>query len=221
MAILLEEFRGVVSMKEKSGRTRYSQTLSPEQIIFVLEQASSQFEAARQLNIDEVKLYRAVRYHNLVGQLKQAKARWKIQDDEDKVFRRQELIGEIKRLAVYFKHTPTAKEFFQVGIPVTRLIENFGSVNNATKAAGLIPNNRWPPPAELPPGFETQFDETDRKQIDERREAKLLQAQTPERQKQIIWKILEVAIRVGHTPTAYELDEAGLFYYRLSALPTS
>jgi 5-methylcytosine-specific restriction endonuclease McrA len=125
-----------------SGRN-YRWIPNKEKLLNVLAETDSLTNAAKILNISELKLQTAVKYHEATDAFLKAKDRWKSDKRDERVLLgKRPLIIQIRILSQKIGHTPRQFELQKGGISSMTLVRYFGSISQAILESGLTPNKQ-------------------------------------------------------------------------------
>ncbi len=113
--------------------------------------AESVEHAAAILGLERHRFEKAVDVRGAQDALADARRRWKdFSRDDRRDERRWMTAATILRLALFVRHTPTGEELAEHGISHVELSRLWGSVPEAMRASGLIPNQAGRSPSALP-----------------------------------------------------------------------
>lgn len=116
-----------------------------------LRKAESIEHAAAILGLERHRFEKAVELRELEDALADARQRWRESSRDDRRDERRWITAAtILRLALTIRHTPTSEELAEYEISHVEMSRLWGSVPDAMRAAGLVPNQVGRPPSPLP-----------------------------------------------------------------------
>ena len=147
-----------------------------------LAEAESVEHAAAMLGLERHRFEKAVGVRGVDEALANARRRWEESSRDDRRDERRWMTAAtILRLALEVRHTPTGEELAEHGISHVELGRLWGSVPDAMRASGLMPNQAGRTPSTLPEELEHVLDPTaDRGELAHRAWV-LIDASEPER----------------------------------------
>jgi 5-methylcytosine-specific restriction endonuclease McrA len=146
-----------------------------------LSKAESVEHAAGILGLEKHRFLKAVELRGCDDALTAARERWRESSRDDRRDERRWITAAtILRLALKLRHTPTSEELAEYEISHVELSRLWGSVPEAMRAAGLVPNQVGRNPSPLPEELEHVLEPTaDWKEL-ERRAWLLIDASEPD-----------------------------------------
>jgi 5-methylcytosine-specific restriction endonuclease McrA len=154
LEITRERVRQRLARNGLAGRS-YGWAPPKEALERALSTAESLEHAAAILGLERHRFEKAVDVRGADAALADARRRWKesLRDDR-RDERRWMTAATILRLALSIRHTPTGEELAEHGISHVELGRLWGSVPEAMRAAGLVPNQAGRAPSALPDDLE-------------------------------------------------------------------
>lgn len=153
LGISRERIRQRLERNGLSGRN-YRWIPERETLLSALSSANSLTHVAELLNLSDLQVQTAIKYHSANEYLDAAKNRWKlIKRNEYYLSHQRPFIYRIRELALQLGHTPRQEELQAHGISHMTLVRTFGSLREAMLLSGLIPNN-YRVTSPLPPDFQ-------------------------------------------------------------------
>jgi 5-methylcytosine-specific restriction endonuclease McrA len=135
-----------------------------------LRRAESLEHAAGILGLERHRFEKAVELRGLEGVLTDARQRWRESSRDDRRDERRWITAAtILRLALKIRHTPTSEELAAYEISHVEMSRLWGSVPEAMRAAGLVPNQVGRAPSPLPDELANVLEPTaDARELDRR-----------------------------------------------------